>query len=64
MENKAKKVTLQVGDKTQEFEHSHAERILRHKPDNGGWQLPTNSEYELTKDGLTFRADKGAAKKS
>lgn len=63
MENKSKTVRLQVGDKMQSFEISHAERLLR-LPNNGGWQLPTSSEFELTKDGLIFRTDKGAAKRS
>lgn len=62
MENKSQKVRLQVGDKIQSFEISHAERLLR-LPNNGGWQLPTSSEFELTKDGLIFRKDTGATKK-
>ncbi len=62
MIDKSKRVTLQAGNAIQKFEISHAERILM-MPRNGGWHLPTNSEYELTKNGLTFKSDKGINKK-
>lgn len=34
-----KMVTLQVGDRTQQFKSSHAQRILS-MDNNGGWHLP------------------------
>lgn len=49
----------------QEFEVSHAERLLGW-PNNGGWHLPKESEYEY-KDGSISRRNKkgvkGATKK-
>lgn len=57
------KVILQVGDKKQAFEINHAERILR-MPDNGGWHLPEESNYEMDPhNGLTTKRNTGAAKK-
>jgi hypothetical protein len=58
------RVVLQVGDKTQEFEINHAERILR-MPDNGGWRLPDDSNYQMDEvNGLTSKRNKGKDKKS
>lgn len=44
------KVTLEVvGTEIREsFDVGHAERLLR-LPNNGGWQLPSNSIYEFDK---------------
>lgn len=39
-----------------EFEIDHAERLLN-MPNNGGWVLPKESEYEL-KDGAIIRRNK------
>lgn len=53
-----------MGDKRQEFEINHAERILR-MPDNGGWHLPEDSKYRMDElNGLTIKRDKGKDKKS
>jgi hypothetical protein len=58
------RVVLQVGDKTQEFEINHAERILR-MPNNGGWHLPEDSNYLMDEvNGLTIKRNKGKNKKS
>jgi hypothetical protein len=51
---------------SQEFEIKHAERLLRMK-NNGGWQLPKNSDFKFTNDnGIEYRGnkktDKGAEK--
>lgn len=39
---------------TESFEVCHAERLLRMR-NNGGWQLPSGSEYELTDNGIEHR---------
>lgn len=39
-----------------DFTLEHAERLLR-MPNNGGWVLPENSKFELTKDGLKYRTN-------
>ena len=58
------RVVLQVGDKKQEFEINHAERILR-MPNNGGWHLPEDSNYLMDEvNGLTSKRNKGKNKKS
>ena len=58
------RVVLQVGDKRQEFEINHAERILR-MPNNGGWHLPEDSNYQMDEvNGLTSKRHKGKDKKS
>lgn len=56
-----KKVRLEAGDISQEFEITHAERILDMGPAlNGGWHVPEDSEYEYTEEyGLKLRANKG-----
>ena len=40
----------------QDFTLEHAERLLR-MPRNGGWTLPKNSKFELTENGLKYRAN-------
>lgn len=56
-----KKVRLEAGELSQEFELSHAERILDQGPIvNGGWHVPEDSEYEYTEEyGLRLKSDKG-----
>jgi hypothetical protein len=45
------------------FSVEHAERILR-MPNNGGWGLPIDSEYQFdTENGIT-RSTQGGTKKS
>mgnify|MGYP003589109374 CR=1 FL=1 len=51
---------------TDEFEITHAERLLR-MPNNGGWRLPENSDFKFDKDnGIGYKrnkkADNGAEK--
>lgn len=41
----------------QDFALDHAERILR-MPNNGGWELPEDSNFELTENGLACRRNK------
>ena len=55
-----KKVRLEAGDISQEFEMSHAERILDMGPAlNGGWHVPEYSEYEYTEEyGLKLKSNK------
>ena len=46
----------------QVFEIDHAERLLR-VPNNGGWQLPDDSEFEFNlSDGIKRNQNKGAFK--
>lgn len=55
------KIKLVVPDSEmeREFEISHAERLLG-MPNNGGWQLPANSEYIFDlNDGLKRKQPKG-----
>jgi hypothetical protein len=47
---------------SRDFEISHAERLLN-MPNNGGWQLPKDSEYEL-KDGIISRRNKKGSRAS
>lgn len=55
---RVKTVELQVKDTKQSFEIGHAERILR-MPNNGGWDLPTDSKYTFDeKNGLTVKSNK------
>ena len=44
----------------QELSFEHAENLLR-MPNNGGWQLPEDSEFVLTENGLERRRDKKRA---
>lgn len=55
------KVRLEAGDISQEFEITHAERILDMGPvRNGGWRVPEDSEYEYTEEyGLKHKSNKG-----
>lgn len=57
MNAKTTMVTLCANGVTQEFEFSHAERLLR-MPNNGGWHLPKDSKLEFTENGLRCRTDK------
>lgn len=59
MEAKITMVTLvcaTLNNVTQDFEFSHAERLLRMR-NNGGWQLPTDSKYEFVNNGIRFKQD-------
>lgn len=55
-----KTVRLETDELSQEFEVSHAERVLDMGPAlNGGWRVPEDSEYEYTEEyGLRIKADK------
>jgi hypothetical protein len=44
--------------KTQELTVEHAENLLRMR-NGGGWRLPEKSKFELTKDGIRYKRDKG-----
>lgn len=59
---KVTKVTLECGSGVQDFELSHAERLLNMR-NNGGWKLPDNSEYEF-KDNVISRRGKKADKRA
>jgi hypothetical protein len=64
MADRTTHVLLEVGKTQRKFEINHAERLLK-MPNNGGWQLPKDSEYQLDeKNGLIRRENKGATKKS
>lgn len=60
-----KMVRLETEDLSQEFEVSHAERILDMGPTvNGGWHVPEDSEYEYTEEyGLRLKSNKGNSAK-
>ena len=60
---KTTKVLLEVPEHgiQQDFTLEHAERLLR-MPNNGGWVLPKDSKFELTKDGLKYRANSERSK--
>lgn len=60
-----KKVRLETEEFSQEFEVSHAERLLDMGPAlNGGWHVPEDSEYEYTEEyGLRLKSDKGNSAK-
>lgn len=55
-----KKVRLETDKVSQEFEVSHAERILDMGPAvNGGWRVPEDSDYEYTEEyGLRLKSNK------
>ena len=59
MSGKQTKVELVVPSHNikREFGIEHAERLLR-MPNNGGWQLPEGSQYELTENGIRFKRNK------
>lgn len=70
MTAKVTKVVLECPtlNTTEEFEISHAERLLR-MPNNGGWQLPEKTPFEFDKEnGLRYKrnkkADNGATEQS
>lgn len=47
-----------------EFEITHAERLLR-MPNNGGWRLPDDSQFEFDKEnGLKYRRNKETNKRT
>lgn len=52
--------------KQQEFEFSHAERLLNMGVVmSGGWALPEDSKYTYTKEnGLRVKTDRGSANKA
>lgn len=69
MEAKITKVRLicPTHNLSDEFTIEHANRLLR-MPNNGGWQLPKDSDFKFTKDnGIEYRrhkkADNGAEEK-
>lgn len=41
----------------QEFEITHAERLLRLK-NNGGWQLPADSKFTFDGNGIKLKSNK------
>lgn len=53
MKAKTTTVTLAVGDVTQEFEISHAERLLRMT--KAGWHIPENSKFEFVENGIRYK---------
>ena len=59
MNAKTTTITLVVPEhnKSQDFEFSHAERLLGMR-NNGGWQLPKDSKYEFKNGSLNSRKDK------
>ena len=57
MNAKTTTVTLEAGVIVQDFEITHAERLLRMK-NNGGWHLPENSKWEFKDNGLQRRGNK------
>lgn len=57
MNAKTTTVTLVANGVTRQFEISHAERLLR-MPNNGGWELPANSNYEFIDNGIRRRGNK------
>lgn len=64
MQERIKKVVLEAGEVRREFEITHAERLLR-MPNNGGWHLPQDSDFEITEqNGIELRRNKESNKKS
>jgi len=61
--NRVKTVELQVGKIKESFEINHAERILS-MTNNGGWKLPTDSNYTYDNNGLTVKSNKKTGTKS
>lgn len=59
---KVTRLTLVCGERVQNFELSHAERLLNMR-NNGGWKLPDNSEYEFN-NGIISRRNKKADKRA
>ena len=54
MDAKTTFVTLVVGEQKQDFEFSHAERLLRMR-NNGGWHLPEGSKFVFEDNALHRR---------
>lgn len=50
-------VTLEVGARREDFEFSHAERILKMR-NNGGWHLPEGSKFVFENNALYRRPTK------
>ena len=57
MEAKKQMITLVTDEQEQQFEISHAERLLK-MANNGGWRLPENSQFKFDSDGLGIRKNK------
>ena len=57
MNAKTTTVTLEAGVIVQDFEFTHAERLLQMQ-NNGGWHLPENSNWEFINNGLQRRGNK------
>ena len=59
---KVTKVTLATVSEgaRREFDIDHAERILKMR--KSGWELPKDSDFELTSDGTISRKDKKKGK--
>lgn len=57
MEATKQTVTLVANDQKQDFEISHAERLLR-MPNNGGWKLPEDSQFKFDENGIGVRKNK------
>ncbi|MGL5913122.1 MAG: hypothetical protein ACRCZB_03070 [Bacteroidales bacterium] len=63
MYERKSKVVLMCDTTEREFELCHAERLLR-MPNNGGWHLPSDSEFELTEYGIKYRGNQRTASKT
>lgn len=62
LKSKSTKVLLECKalNTTREFEVTHAERLLKMQ-NNGGWQLPENTNFEFDKEnGLRYKRNKKA----
>jgi hypothetical protein len=59
MATKVTKVALECPtlNVTEEYEISHAERLLR-MPNNGGWRLPEKSTFEFIDNGIRRKGNK------
>ena len=54
-------VEQEAGERRESFSVEHAERILK-MPNNGGWHLPEDSEFNFDKkNGITKRTSSGSA---
>lgn len=61
MKAKTTRVTLEVDGRKQDFEFSHAERILKMRK-NGGWHLPEGSKFVFEDNALYHRRTPKASK--
>lgn len=50
-------IELEANGIRREFEEAHANRLLL-MPHNGGWRLPKDSKFKITKDGIRPKTDK------